>query len=322
MSRQGNVMLVVRDPSTFHSRQPLHMAIGMFDGVHLGHRAVIESCIHAAHSRGGQSAVMTFTPHPSRILHPSQPTLLIQSEEQKQERIAALGVDVLVWQTFTTDLAAIPAEAYLSRLKARFPTLASIHVGENFRFGHGRTGDIATLLSSAVAQKIHVLSIERVRYDGEPISSTRIRTILSEGRMEDANELLGYNYYCAGKVVPGNKLGRTIGFPTLNIPWEPQSLPRFGSYAATVRREGEPSEKALPAVANFGLRPTIEGTGKKPLLEANILGPCPFTEGDTLRVEWLRFLRPERRFTGMAELKAQIALDSELARKWLATDRA
>ena len=293
------------------------MAIGMFDGVHLGHRAVIESCVHAAHSRGGRAAVMTFTPHPSHILRPQAPTLLIQSEEQKEERIAALGVDVLIWQTFTTDLAAIPAEDYVRRLKARFPTLASIHVGENFRFGHGRTGDIATLLSTAAAQKVHVLSIERVRYDGEPISSTRIRDILADGRMEDADELLGYNYYCVGKVVPGNKLGRTIGFPTLNIKWEPQCLPRFGAYVASVRREGEPPEKALPAMANFGLRPTIEGTGKHPLLEANILGPCPFTEGDVLRVEWLRFLRPERRFNGMEELKAQIAADSAQAREWL-----
>jgi riboflavin kinase / FMN adenylyltransferase len=309
-------MQVISDPSSFRTREKLHMAIGMFDGVHLGHRAVIGSAVNAARARGGLSAVMTFTPHPSHILRPQSPTLLIETDAQKMERIAALGVDLLILQPFTTDFASVPAETYLHRLKTRFPTLSSIHVGENFMFGSGRKGNVSTLLKTAVPEKIHVLSIERVRYDGEPISSTRIRNILTTGLMEQADELLGYNYFCVGKVVPGNKIGRSIGFPTLNIEWEPQCLPKFGVYSASVRAEGEPVEKALPAVANYGLRPTIKGEGKKPLLEANILGMCPFTEGDLLRVEWLRFLRPERKFENLDALKAQIAIDSVAAREW------
>jgi riboflavin kinase / FMN adenylyltransferase len=309
-------MQVVSDPSTFRTREKLHMAIGMFDGVHLGHRAVIESAVHSAHARGGLAAVMTFTPHPSHILRPQNPTLLLQTDAQKEERIAALGIDVLILQPFTTDFAAIPADEYLHRLKMRFPTLSSIHVGENFMFGSGRKGDVSTLLKTAAPERIHVFSIERVRFDGEPISSTRIRNILTTGLMEDVDELLGYNYFCVGKVVHGNRIGRTIGFPTLNIEWEPQCLPKFGVYSASVRAEGQPVEKALPAVANYGLRPTIEGAGKRPLLETNILGPCPFDYGDNLRVEWLRFLRPEQKFSGLDALKAQIAVDSIAAREW------
>lgn len=308
-------MIVVRDPTTYHSPSPLHMAIGMFDGVHLGHRAVIGSATGAAKARGGLSAVMTFTPHPSQILRPLAPTMLIQTEALKEERVAALGVDLLVWQTFSVELASVPANDYLHRLKLRFPSLSSIHVGENFRFGHNRVGDIATLLATALRENIHVISIERVRYDGEAISSTRIRNILASGHMEEANELLGYNYFCEGKVIRGNQLGRTIGFPTLNIEWEPQSQPLHGVYAVRVRKaDGGPW---VPGVANFGLRPTIDKKTSVPLVETNIFGECPFTYGDSLRVEWLHFLRPERKFDGLASLKAQIAEDSARAKSLL-----
>ena len=310
-------MIVLRDPTTYHSTQPLHMAIGMFDGVHLGHRAVIGSATSAAKARGGHSAVMTFTPHPSQILRPNAPTLLIQTESLKEERVAALGVDLLVWQTFTRELASIPASEYAHRLKLRFPTIASIHVGENFRFGHNRAGDITTLLSTAIRENIHVISIERVRYDGEAISSTRVRNILADGHMEEANELLGYNYFCEGKVIKGNQLGRTLGFPTLNIEWQPQCQPLHGVYAVRVRKADSGKGDWKPGVANFGLRPTIDKKTIVPLIETNIFGDCPFDYGDNLRVEWLHFLRPERKFDGLAALKAQIAEDSSRARSLL-----
>lgn len=310
-------MIVLRDPTTYHSTEPLHMAIGMFDGVHLGHRAVIGSAIGAAKSRGGMSAVMTFTPHPSWILRPQSPTLLIQTEPLKEERVAALGVDLFVWQTFSMDIAQVSANDYVRRLKSRFPTLASIHVGENFRYGHNRAGDIATLLETAMRENVHVFSIERVRYDGEPISSTRIRAILADGHMEEANDLLGYNYFCDGRVIKGNQIGRTIGFPTLNIEWQPQCQPLHGVYAVRVRRSGDDEGEWKPGVANFGLRPTIDKTTKIPLIETNVFGECPFDYDDTLRVEWLHFLRPEKKFDGLAALKKQIAEDSARAKSIL-----
>jgi riboflavin kinase/FMN adenylyltransferase len=231
-------MRVARDPTIINQRQPLHLAIGMFDGVHLGHRAVIESAVHAAKARGGHSAVLTFDPHPSRIIRPENPTLLLQTPQQKEACIEKLGVDLLVWQTFTMDLASVGAEDYVARLKARMPTLESIHVGENFRFGKGRSGDISTLLAKAAQLGIHVISIERVRYDGEPVSSSRIRSIVSEGRIDYAGDLLGYDYCCEGVVEPGAKLGRKLGFPTLNIRWAPPCKPRLGVYLVSVRRAG------------------------------------------------------------------------------------
>jgi riboflavin kinase/FMN adenylyltransferase len=180
-------------------------------------------------------------------------------------------------------------------------------VGENFRFGRGRSGAIGTLLHSAQEHGVHVVSIERVRYDGEAVSSTRIRGLLLEGRMAEANELLGYRYYCVANAEPGRRIGRSIGFPTLNLRWEPPCRPRMGVYAVRVCRDGD--SDFLPAVANYGLRPTVQAESSIPLLETHIIGDCPFGDGDRLRVEWLHFLRSERRFAGLDELKTQNAQD-------------
>jgi riboflavin kinase/FMN adenylyltransferase len=297
---------------------PLHLAIGMFDGVHLGHQAVIGSAVNAARAGGGLSAVLTFSPHPSRILKPDAPTLLLQDEAQKAERVAALGVDLLFWQSFSRELAAVGAEEYAAFLKKTLPGLASLHVGENFRFGRGRAGNIDTLLTAAKALGVHLFSIERVRYDGEPISSTRIRNLLSSGAMAEANTLLGYHYSCDGTVAPGRRLGRTIGFPTLNLPWEPQCRPAYGVYAVRVKKQGGENGNVFPGVANYGLRPTVESSAA-PRLEVHLLaGECTFAEGDALRVEWLEFLRPEQKFDSLDTLKAQIALDREKALTYFA----
>ncbi|HNX04638.1 MAG TPA: riboflavin biosynthesis protein RibF [Opitutales bacterium] len=315
-------MQAVRDNFAGVEGGPLHVAIGMFDGVHLGHRAVIESAIHAARARGGRSAVLTFSPHPSRVLRPESPTLLIQGDAEKEERIAALGVDLILWQSFTRELAAVGAEEYAARLKAALPGLATLHVGENFRFGRGRTGDIQTLLAAAKSKGVHLISIERVRYDGEPISSTRIRSLLSTGRMAEADALLGYDYFSDGVVVPGKKLGRTIGFPTLNIAWQPESAPAFGVYAVRVYLKNKGRVSALPAVANYGLRPSVENA-RTPLLEIHVLAPeCPIGEGDAIRAEWLEFLRPETKFDSLDALRVQIAADRDNAAAYFCGGRS
>jgi riboflavin kinase/FMN adenylyltransferase len=151
-----------------------------------------------------------------------------------------------------------------------------------------------------------------VNFDGEPISSTRIRGLLEAGEMEAAGALLGYEYYAEGPVVPGRRLGRELGFPTLNLAWSPALRPRLGVYVVRVR--GDKSRAPLSAVANYGLRPTVE-QGSEPLLEAHVLGPCPFNQGDAITVEWLRFLRPEVKFANLDELRAQIARDTADARR-------
>ena len=293
--------------------RPLHLAIGMFDGVHLGHHAVIEAAVHSARRCGGLAAVLTFWPHPSRLFRPSDPVRLIMTPDLKNRQLARLGVDMVISQPFTTEYAGIEATEFLPRLKAALPSLTTVYVGENWRFGRGRQGDIALLISEARRHGISVVSAQRINQNGEPISSTRIRAYLEEGRMEEANALLGYTYFAEGVVAPGKQLGRRLGFPTLNIEWQPDLRPRFGVYAVLVT--GVKSAKPFPAVANYGLRPTVENV-TAPRLEVHVLGDCPFDAGDALTVEWLNFIRPESKFANVEELRTQIAADIESARLW------
>ncbi len=296
--------------------RPLHLAIGMFDGVHLGHRAVIAEAVQAARADGGLCGVLTFWPHPSVLFRPSEPTRMILTKTVKARILATLGVDLVITQPFTPEFAGVAAEDFLPWLRARLPQLAAVYVGENFRFGRGRRGDAALLSASGREHGVRVTSAPRVNLAGSPISSTRIRALLEAGEIEAANALLGYSYFAEGVVTGGKRLGRTIGFPTLNIPWSPDARPRLGVYA--VRVAGSKSATPLPAVANFGLRPTVEQSSE-PRLEAHLLGECPFGKNDFVTVEWLHFLRPERKFTGLDELRAQIALDRTAAADFFGT---
>jgi riboflavin kinase / FMN adenylyltransferase len=287
--------------------RPLHLAIGMFDGVHLGHQTVIESAVHSARRSSGLAGVLTFWPHPRVFFNPDARTRLLMSPEMKARVLGRLGVDVLIQQTFSREFAGIAAEDFLPYLQQRLPDLAGVYVGENWRFGAGRKGNVHLLLAEAAKHHVSVLSVPRILWNGEPISSTRIRDSLEAGRLEEANMLLGYSYFAEGEVTPGRQLGRTIGFPTLNLPWKPELKPRFGVYAVRVADEsgGGP---ALPAVANYGLRPTV-GQADGPLLEAHVLGPCPFGAGSRITVDWLKFLRPEQKFDDLEALRLQIARD-------------
>ena len=292
--------------------RPLYVAIGIFDGVHLGHRSVIESAVQSARVNGGVSAVLTFDPHPSVLLKPESPTRMILDLPAKLSRVGSLGVDAVVVQPFTPDFAAISAEDFVPFIKRHLPRLAGIYVGENFRFGRGRKGDVAMLVVEGRRHGITVFSAPRVNLDGEPISSTRIRERILAGDMKGAAALLGYVYATEGIVVHGKHLGRKLGFPTLNLGWSPDLRPLYGVYA--VRVSGAKSYGWLPAVANYGLRPTVENS-QEPRLEVHLLVACPYGAGDPVTVEWVRFLRPERKFSGVGELAAQIARDVAEARE-------
>jgi riboflavin kinase/FMN adenylyltransferase len=291
--------------------RPLHVAVGIFDGVHLGHRIVVEGAVQSARISGGVSAVLTFSPHPSVLFRPDNPTRMILDLPAKLARLGALGVDAVVVQPFTREFASITAADFVPSLKRHLPMLAGIYVGENFRFGKGRAGDVALLVAEGRLHGIAVFSAPRVNLDGEPISSTRIRERIQAGDMRGAAALLGYVYTAEGTVVHGKHLGRTIGFPTLNLGWSPDLRPLYGVYAVRVR--GAKSYGWLPAVANYGLRPTVE-QAVEPRLEIHTLVACPYGAGDPVEVEWVRFLRPERKFGGIEELRAQIGRDVAEAR--------
>lgn len=285
----------------------------MFDGVHLGHRAVIDAAVRSARRSGGVAAVLTFDPHPSRLFRPEDPVRLIMDRERRVAALLALGVAAVIVQPFDAAFAAIEAEALLPCLRSNLRSLHTVYVGENWRFGRGRRGDVALLVAEAKKLGLHVVSAPRINGDGEPISSTRIRALLSEGRIDAANVLLGSAYTTEGVVTGGKRLGRTIGFPTLNLPWAPDLQPRLGVYVVSVERAGE--EASRRAVANYGLRPTVE-QASAPQLEVHVLEDCPYATGDMLRVEWLAFLRPEQKFAGLDALREQIERDRDAARAW------
>ncbi|MDR1817525.1 MAG: riboflavin biosynthesis protein RibF [Puniceicoccales bacterium] len=315
---------------------PTRLAIGIFDGVHLGHREVIAGAVNgSAIGTAGTAGVLTFNPHPSRLFTPETPVPLIFDDAENARRLAATGAAFLVRQPFTRDFAALDASAFLALLKRALPALASIHVGDNFRCGKRRAAGVPELRVAGAAHGIEVVAAAEVRALGERVSSTRIRQLLAAGDIADANTLLGAPYANTGSVVSGRALGRTIGFPTLNLRHEPEQLPRFGVYAVRVTVENSTTDAApvvFAGIANYGLRPTVErdatagnaaagaaagadAAAVRPLLEVHLLdtgtvatGTIPAT-GARLRVEWLRFIRPERKFPSLDALRAQIATD-------------
>ncbi|AWT59977.1 MAG: Riboflavin biosynthesis protein RibF [Candidatus Moanabacter tarae] len=291
-------------------KNPLHLAIGMFDGVHLGHRAVIEAAIQSARRSGDVSGILTFYPHPSRVLYPENPTPLLISSKMKTSILYEMGVDFVIQKEFTQIFAQVEAEDFLTTLKQTLPTLVSVFVGEDYRFGKNRRGDVCLMIKEARRLGLHVFSVERIKLNGEDISSTRIREHIQAGRIEESNQLLGYVYSCAGRVCRGQKIGRGIGFPTLNLSWTPELFPRFGVYAVRVVLEG--CEKCLPGVANYGIRPTTSEKGE-PLLEVHLLKDLDVQLGTKLVVKWYTFIRPEIRFPHLDALRRQIAIDKEKA---------
>lgn len=292
--------------------KPLHLAIGMFDGVHLGHKSVIESAIHSARRSDGLAGVLTFWPHPSVVFRPDQPVPQLISPAMKRRVLGGLGIDFLVEQGFTREFAGINAREFVAYLRRCLPQLAAVYVGENWRFGRDRAGDVTVLVEEARKVGLAVFSAPRLNHNGAPISSSRIRELLAAGAVAEANALLGYSYFAEGVVQRGKQLGRTIGFPTLNVAWEPELKPAYGVYAVEVLTE---EKQTLKGVANYGLRPTVEQAAR-PLLEVHLLETSPLTYGDKLTVKWLHFLRPESKFGSREELRRQIETDRQSALKF------
>ena len=289
--------------------RPLHLAIGMFDGVHLGHQSVIEAAIHSARRCGGLAGVLTFAPHPSVLLRPENPTRLLMPPAMKRTVLARLGVDVLIEQNFSREYADLAAADFVPHLRRHLPHLAAVYVGENWRFGRDRAGDVALLIAEAKKAGLSVYSAPRLNHNGAPISSSRIRELLAAGDMAGVNAMLGYTYFAAGVVEHGRELGRTLGFPTLNLAWAPELKPRHGVYAVEVAAGQNP---VCRGVANYGLRPTVT-QATQPLLEVHLLEPSALTYGDEISVSWLHFLRPESKFSSIDALRVQIGKDRQAA---------
>ncbi len=293
------------------------VAIGNFDGVHRGHRAVVRAAAEAAGALGRPLGVVTFEPHPREVLTPDTAPARLTPLRRKAELFRELGVELLYVLRFGPRLMRLSAEAFVNDLLLGDLGAAAVATGRDFRFGYRRQGDTALLAALAGARGVQARAVEPVLADGAVCSSTAIRTAIGDGRLAEATAMLGYPYELAGVVRGGDRRGRTIGFPTANVHPTARrpALPANGVYAAPA---GLPAGTAagrpawLPAVANLGRRPTFNGEGR--LLEVHLLEGGRDLYGEPMRVRFLERLRGEERFAGLEELKAQIARDCERAR--------
>ena len=282
--------------------RPVHWAMGFFDGVHRGHRRVIES----ADTSGALRGVLTFAEHPLALLWPElQPRLLTPDAEQKTALLRELGVDVLLQLPFTRALAALSPAEFLDALCAACP-VAGVSVGSNWRFGRDGAGDTDFVREYAARRGFLACVQELLAQEGETVCSSRIRSALAAGRLAEVESMLGRPFSICGVVEHGQHLARTLGFPTANITLSPHAAtPPFGVYAVRCRVEGE----YLHGMANLGLRPTIDETEKPVRLETHFAGWQGDLYGRRLEVELLRFIRQELRFSSIEELQQQIAAD-------------
>ncbi|MBC8128182.1 MAG: bifunctional riboflavin kinase/FAD synthetase [Gloeobacteraceae cyanobacterium ES-bin-144] len=296
--------------------KPLHLALGVFDGVHAGHQAVIERAVKAAATHGGLAGLLTFDPHPIRVIAPEKaPTSLLATLEHKAQIVRDLGVELFIPLKFDAVFAAMEASAFIERLAAA--SVRTIAVGEDWRFGHHRSGDAAMLRQAAEIYDFKLEAVPPVMFDGDRISSTRIRQAIRDGNLESAHRMLGRSYSVSGTVVQGEKLGRTLGFPTANIQTGDAQLPPNGVWAVRAMTE---DGKTWDGVANLGARPTIGGN--KRLLEAHLFGFSGELYGMELEIRFEKFLRSEIKFPSLEELRNQIEKDADAARDFLAVPQA
>jgi riboflavin kinase / FMN adenylyltransferase len=291
--------------------QPLHLALGVFDGVHVGHRAVIGAALQAAETQGGSWGVVTFDPHPIRVLAPERaPRQLLASLDHKARLLERMGAEFLLALSFDRALAALSAVKFIALLQES-GGISSISVGEDWRFGKGREGDVAFLRQMGERDGFIVHALPPVMHEGERISSTRIRQSIRDGALANAAAMLGRPYSIEGTVVRGKQLGRTLGFPTANLEIGEEQLPPDGVWAVRVIHEAE----QWHGVANLGFRPTVDGTRR--MLEAHLFDVSPDLYGKILEVEFVQHLREERSFGNLDELREQITRDAAAARELL-----
>ena len=292
---------------------PVFLAIGVFDGVHLGHQAVIRRAMEDAQAAGGTAVVATFDPHPVRVMRPEQAPRLLTSTRHKAQLIERLGVTDLLIVPFTPEFSATSPEAFVLQLHDVCRPLREICVGHTWSFGRGRAGNLELLQKMGERLGFDEVGLPAVEIDGEVVSSTLVRAAVEAGDLEKAGRLLGRDFTLLGTVVHGDHLGRTLGFPTANLSAHNEQFPPNGVYAVEAFYQGG----TLPGVVNIGVRPTVENASGQRVLELHLFNFDADLYGQDVEVAFRRFLRPERKFAGLDALKAQIACDVTQARRLL-----
>lgn len=303
-----------------HASQPMPealrgaiIALGNFDGFHLGHQAVAGEAIAWARAEGRPAIVATFDPHPVRFFAPDAPPFRLTTLDQRQELFAAAGADAMLVFAFDASLAATTAEDFIARLLIERLGAAGVVTGEDFTFGKGRGGSVALLQSLGGELGLASRAVGPVLDGGEVVSSSRIRAALKAGDCETATRLLTRPFAIRGTVQHGDKVGRTIGFPTANLPLGKYLRPHYGIYAVSARWAGGP---LLHGAANLGVRPTFDPP--KELLEPHFFDWSGDLYGQEIEVAFHHFLRPEAKFDSLDALIDQMRIDCDQARKLLA----
>src|SRR5215204_4212690 len=283
--------------------QPV-VALGNFDGLHRGHMKIIDRVRRRAGERAGTPAAMTLDPHPPRVVRPDKAPPLLMTEEQKTEALARSGMQGLAVVRFTTDVSNWEPETFVRTVLVEWLHVAEVWVGANFLFGHNREGNFSVLRVLGARYGFRAEKIDAVRYKDFVVSSTRIRRLVSEGRVDEAGALLGHQYYIDGPVVHGDHRGASIGFPTANLCTENELLPPHGVYATTTTIGG----MVRPSVTNIGVRPTVDASGRV-TIETHVFDIAENLYGARLRIGFVQRLRDERAFESVDSLREQITVD-------------
>ncbi|MEP6592746.1 MAG: bifunctional riboflavin kinase/FAD synthetase, partial [Acidobacteriota bacterium] len=289
--------------------QPV-LALGNFDGLHRGHMKIIDRVRRRAGERGGTPAAMTFEPHPPRVLRPDKAPPLLMTRDQKIEALARSGMDGVAVVRFTRELSEMDPEAFVRTVLVEWLRVAEVWVGANFLFGHNRAGTFTVLRSLGARYGFRAEKIDPVRYKEFVVSSTRVRRLVGEGRVDEAGALLGHHYFIDGTVARGAGRGRGLGFPTANIVTGNELVPPTGVYATTATVEGI----VHPSITNIGLRPTF-GDVDRPVVETHIFDLDRDLYDRSVRLSFVQRLRDERAFPDVDALRSQIEADCRSARR-------
>jgi riboflavin kinase/FMN adenylyltransferase len=296
---------------------PVALTVGNFDGIHRGHQAMVQRLLAAARSRGLQSCVLTFEPHPREFFAAEGAPTRLTSLREKLELLAAHGVERTHVQRFDRAFASLAPEAFVEQVLAKRLRTRWLLIGEDFRFGARRAGDLPLLKGLAPRYGFEVEILPAVARAGIRVSSSAVRAALAAGDLAGAEELLGRPYSISGRVVHGRKLGRELGFATANVQLKHNRPPLTGIYAVRVRGVGTSSR---PAVASLGVRPTITASGRA-VLEVHLFDFSADLYGAHMRVEFLHKIRDEEKYSNLDALRAQIERDCEAARTFLLESR-
>lgn len=308
-------MIVLEAIDSLHLvKGPVVLAAGVFDGLHIGHQAVLKRAQHEASRLGGTAIPLTFDPHPARILRPDAAPLQLTNREHKIRLLDAMGFSHALVLPFDSLLAQTPPTVFVEALTHAAQPLAAICVGHDWSFGKGRAGNLELLRQLGQQNRFEAIGVSSVLSGDEPVSSTRVRTIIAGGDVALAASLLGRLYSVLGIVRHGKKLGTTLGFPTANLSLFNEQLPPQGVYAVHIQWKN----CVFDGVANLGVRPTLDIPTSQTLLEVHLLDTKQDLYDELLEVEFVSFLRPEIRFPDLDSLKKQIQNDVHQARQTLA----